>query len=143
MSPRRHYRGISNLVVAGGGGEELSEQAREWSEAEAEVVSPSTVIAACPAGKCDAIRPIPIGRAGPGTPCSVRRLLCLSSEALFTPSRFQLVLFVICSFWAPMTESLGSGTPPKKGPNIFHTRGPENSPHPPLSHPYSEYKYNN
>lgn len=33
-------RGISDLVV---GGEELSEQAREWSEAEeAEVVSPST-----------------------------------------------------------------------------------------------------
>lgn len=68
MSPRRHVRGISDLVVAvgagAGGGEELSEQAREWSEAEAEVVSPSTVIAACPAGKCDAIRPIPIGRAG-------------------------------------------------------------------------------
>lgn len=70
MSPRRHVRGISDLVVAvgAGGGEELSEQAREWSEAEAEVVSPSTVIAACPAGKCDAIRPIPIGRSGPGTP---------------------------------------------------------------------------
>lgn len=125
MSPRRHYRGISDLVVAvgAGGGEELSEQAREWSEAEAEVVSPSTVIAACPAGKCDAIRPIPIGRAGDSVAFCVYRAKRFSRRARRT-SRFQLVFFFICSFWAPMTESLGSGTPPKKGPNIFHTRGP-------------------
>lgn len=85
MSPRRHYRGISDLVVAvgagAGGGEELSEQAREWSEAEAEVVSPSTVIAACPAGKCDAIRPIPIGRAGDSVAFCVYRAERFSHRA--------------------------------------------------------------
>lgn len=71
MSPRRHYRGISDLVVAvgagAGGGEELSEQAREWSEAEAEVVSPSTVIAV-PAPPANVMQLDPFPSAGPGTP---------------------------------------------------------------------------
>lgn len=126
MSPRRHVRGISDLVVAGGG-EELSEQAREWSEAEAEVVSPSTVIAACPAGKCDAIRPIPIGRSGPGTPCSVRRLLCLSSEALFTPcapnESFSISVFFYLFFLGSNDRIFGKWNPTQERPEYCPHKG--------------------